>query len=206
MGNAIRNSADAASRPAGRPALLAETGVARAQGFSVQIVAKRLPQSRRTASSLIYLTPGIYMPLDGVTLPTFPDPLAPAPLAIHWIMLRTATGAPALGQSAGGQFRPSTLGCMTREFWLNLIMDYPEYSFEPLLLTPDQLTAMVRGPHREGPYPPLRGIISHFKAAVTRAAGLSRPIWAPGYTVLSADDSRTANCCYRAPGPGRRVK
>lgn len=113
--------------------------------------------------------------------------LTPAPptTARVWFLLQTARGTPLLRLHTPQRGHPTELALLVRACWFNLTFDYPGYSFERLTLAPERVTAVIRGPHNKNAYPPLRGIIAHFKAAVTRAAALGHPVWTPGYTVLA---------------------
>lgn len=121
-----------------------------------------------------------------MTVQVRPFPRAPrASTSRVWFVLHTAADTPLLSSALPGIPRPTALGRLVRECWRNLPIEYPCYGFERLVLAPDRITAAVRGPTREGPYPPVRGIIAHFKALVTRASGRGLPVWAPGHVLLA---------------------
>lgn len=78
---------------------------------------------------------------------------------------------------------PRPLGRCARQAWLNLPLEYPEFSFERLTLDEHHVVLEVLGPPQRGSHPPIRGVLAHYKAMVTRLAGLGRTVWQPGCTV-----------------------
>lgn len=121
-----------------------------------------------------------------------PDPLLPprpflalstAP-ALYLVILRAADGLPRFGLRVQDRLRTSALGELVRQRWLNMTLEYPEVGFERFAVHPDRFEALVRlGGVQEG-RSPLRGIIAHFKAAVTRDAPGESPVWERGFQAV----------------------
>ena len=99
------------------------------------------------------------------------------------------------------------LARLARQCWLNLPLDYPEFSFERLTVTEDQVELVVLAPHQIGTHPPIRGVIAHYKAMVSRLAGLGRSVWRPGYILEPAVRQKPASAdSYLRSLIGDRVK
>jgi len=102
----------------------------------------------------------------------------------RWVTLRAAGRQPRFGTLVDGRVVATPLGELARQRWLNLPLEHPGFGFERLVLFPDRLEALVRGPRRLGRPDPLRGVIAHFKAMVTRDAGQEGRVWEPGYQAV----------------------
>ena len=92
------------------------------------------------------------------------------------------------------------LGRLARLAWLNLPLEYPEFSFERLTLVEHQVELVVLGPPQLGSHPAIRGVMAHYKAMVTRLAGLGRSVWRPGYSLELLASERRASPGFVAQG------
>jgi hypothetical protein len=72
--------------------------------------------------------------------------------------------------------------------WIDLPLEYPAFSFERYALTAAGLEALVVGPHTPGAFPPLRGVVAHFKGMVTRTLACSQTLWRPGSEIVPLTD------------------
>ena len=109
--------------------------------------------------------------------------LTPSPVR-YLVILRAADRLPRFGLRVQDRLRTSTLGELIRQRWLNMTLEYPGVEFERFAIHPDRFEALVRlgGVHegRSG----LRGIVAHFKAAVTRDAAGESPVWERGFQAV----------------------
>lgn len=105
--------------------------------------------------------------------------------ALYLVLLRAAGGLPRFGLVVQDRLRTSALGELVRQRWLNMPLEYPTVGFERFAVHPDRFEALVRLGGGAGGRSPLRGIIAHFKATVTRDAPGESPVWAKGYQVVA---------------------
>lgn len=103
------------------------------------------------------------------------------PAPIRRLTIHTAGRAPLLGRLDGHRFTPTRLGELTRQYWLNLPLDYPGFGFDMFAVLPDRFDALVRIPLAPGGHDLLRGVVAHFKARVARAADPGVRVWMAGF-------------------------
>lgn len=111
--------------------------------------------------------------------------LVPALSPVRYlVILRTADRLPRFGLRVQDRLRTSALGELVRQRWLNMILEYPEVGFERFAVHSDRFEALVRLPGGREGRSPLRGIVAHFKAAVTRDAPGESPVWERGFQAV----------------------
>lgn len=109
--------------------------------------------------------------------------LTPSPVR-YLVILRAADRLPRFGLRVQERLRTSTLGELIRQRWLSMTLEYPAVEFERFAIHPDRFEALVRlgGVHQGRSA--LRGIVAHFKAAVTRDAAGESPVWERGFQAV----------------------
>lgn len=118
-------------------------------------------------------------------LPGGNPPPAPAPAAWQ-VTIHAARRLPRLAVRVGGRLRRSSLGELIHQRWLNMILEYPDVGFGWHQVHPDRVEMVLHLPRARDPEAVLRGLLAHFKAAVTRDAPAERPVWEPGYSLAVA--------------------
>jgi len=89
-----------------------------------------------------------------------------------------------LGRLDGHRFAPTPLGELARQYWLNMPLDHPGFGFDMFAVLPDRFDALVRVPVALSGHDLLRGVVAHFKAAVSRAAAPGVRVWRAGFEVV----------------------
>lgn len=138
-------------------------------------------------------------------------PSAPDPWPCRWVTIWAAAREPVFALHVGHRQIVTPLGHLARQAWFTLTWEYPGFSFDPLTIRPDRVESLVRGPLRPGRPDPLRGIIAHFKALVSRGAGVRSPVWGRGHEARGVAGEREVLQVRRllqstGPGPERAYR
>lgn len=107
--------------------------------------------------------------------------VSPGTTTLYHLVVHAAGNLPLFGLVSGERMRTSSLGELIRQRWRNLPLEYPEFGFERFTLFPERFEALIRVPGSRFGRSPLRGMVAHFKASVTRDAPDDQPVWRSGY-------------------------